>query len=69
MAAPAPSFAPDLSSDPNFAPSVPANPRVGRISPQLRTHVHHLVETYPAETVRVIREWMAEGGSAGRFRH
>ena len=69
MADTAPPFAPDSPPDPNFAPSALANPRVGRISPQLRAHVHHLVETYPAETVCVIREWMAEGDGVGRFRH
>ncbi|PIW25794.1 MAG: hypothetical protein COW30_18290 [Rhodospirillales bacterium CG15_BIG_FIL_POST_REV_8_21_14_020_66_15] len=58
MRAPAPG---SREQQTDFSPALPADPRVGGISPRLRAHVHHLVETYPAETVRVLREWMAEG--------
>ena len=59
MLSPAPS-----DREPDFTPAVLDNPRVGQVNPALRQRVHKLVETYPAETVRVIREWMAEPAPA-----
>lgn len=52
----------------DFSPTINIRPRVGRVDPRLSAHIHHLVETYPKESVRVIREWMAEG-PARPFRH
>ena len=56
-------------TEPSFSPTVLDNPRVGQVNPALRARVHDLVEAYPAETVRVIREWMAEGGSVSYVLH
>ena len=58
MRPPLPSFDEDVR---DFSPTINIRPRVGRVNPRLRAHIHHLVETYPTDSVRVIREWMAEG--------
>ncbi|MEQ8229764.1 MAG: hypothetical protein RIA64_16890 [Rhodospirillales bacterium] len=58
MRPPSPSFDEDVR---DFSPTISIRPRVGRVDPRLRAHIHHLVETYPKDSVRVIREWMAEG--------
>jgi flagellar biosynthesis/type III secretory pathway M-ring protein FliF/YscJ len=54
--------------EPDFTPTIHIRPRVDRVNPRLSAHIHHLVETYPKESVRVIREWMAEG-PARSLRH
>lgn len=50
-----------FETEPDFTPTIHIRPRVDRVDPRLSAHIHHLVETYPQESVRVIREWMAEG--------
>ena len=54
------------SPEPDFRPTITIRPRVRRVNPQLSAYVHHLVETYPDESLRVVREWMAEGLPPGR---
>jgi flagellar biosynthesis/type III secretory pathway M-ring protein FliF/YscJ len=50
-----------FAAEPDFTPTIHIRPRVDRVDPRLSAHIHHLVETYPQESVRVLREWMAEG--------
>tara|TARA_B100000965_G_scaffold374878_1_gene366525 strand:- start:29 stop:229 length:201 start_codon:yes stop_codon:yes gene_type:complete len=66
MRSPSPAL---IEAEPDFTPTIHIRPRVDRVNPRLSAHIHHLVETYPKEAVRVIREWMAEGDGVGRFRH
>lgn len=57
-----------FEAEPDFTPTIDIRPRVGTVDPRLRAHIHHLVETYPQDSVRVIREWMAEA-PARNLRH
>ncbi|MCF3629889.1 hypothetical protein RJ527_01420 [Thalassospiraceae bacterium LMO-SO8] len=57
-----------FETEPDFTPTIHIRPRVDRVDPRLSAHIHHLVKTYPQDSVRVIREWMAEG-PARHLRH
>ncbi len=59
---PAPAFPDDLGSR-------LAVPVTGGVSPVMRDRVHHLVETYPDDSLRVVRAWLAEGGGRSSWRH
>ncbi len=55
----------DPTGAPDFSPAILDAPKIGGINPALRQRVHQLVESYPQETIRVIREWMTEGPAGG----